>query len=93
VKAILETGYFTESELSSVAVAALNGGCDFLKTSTGFGPRGASVRDVELLKEWAQGRASIKAAGGIRTVEEAQQFIDAGATRLGTSRGVALVAG
>ena len=76
-----------------LAEAAIRGGADFLKTSTGFGPRGASLEDVALLVRVAQGRAQVKAAGGIRDRETALRMLKAGASRLGTSSGVALVAG
>jgi deoxyribose-phosphate aldolase len=93
LKVILETGHFTDEQIVKVGRAAMAAGPDFLKTSTGFGPRGATVRDVELLLEAAAGRAAVKAAGGVRTVETARALLDAGATRLGTSSGVALVTG
>ncbi len=93
LKAILETGFFTPEELRPLAEAAIRGGADFLKTSTGFGPRGASLADVRLLKGVAAGRAKVKAAGGIRTREDAWAMIQAGADRIGTSSGVRLVAG
>jgi len=93
LKAILETGFFGRSALEAVARAALAGGPDFLKTSTGFGPRGATVEDVELLVRWCSARARVKASGGIRTTREAKALLAAGATRLGTSAGVAIVAG
>ncbi|GGM91479.1 deoxyribose-phosphate aldolase [Thermus composti] len=93
LKVILETGYFSPEALEGLAETAIRGGADFLKTSTGFGPRGASLEDVELLVRVAQGRAQVKAAGGIRTREMALKLLEAGATRLGTSSGVALVAG
>ncbi|GAB5602156.1 deoxyribose-phosphate aldolase [Thermus sp. FJN-A] len=93
LKVILETGYFTPEALRALAEAAIRGGADFLKTSTGFGPRGATLEDVELLVEVARGRAQVKAAGGIRHRETALRLLEAGATRLGTSSGVALVAG
>jgi deoxyribose-phosphate aldolase len=64
-----------------------------LKTSTGFGPRGASVEDVRLLRDVAAGRAGIKASGGIRDAEKARAMVEAGATRIGTSNGVAIVSG
>jgi deoxyribose-phosphate aldolase len=95
LKVILETGFFDEPELRTVARAALDGGADFLKTSTGFGPRGASVRDVEVLKDVIEHapacHANIKASGGIRTAEDALALIRAGAARIGTSNGVAMV--
>ena len=93
LKVILETGYFSEEEVRSLAEAAIRGGADFLKTSTGFGPRGASPEDVALLLEVARGRVQVKAAGGIRDRETALRFLEMGATRLGTSSGVALVRG
>jgi len=93
LKVILETGFFTPEELGPLAEAAIRGGADFLKTSTGFGPRGASLEDVRLLKAVAAGRARVKAAGGIRTREDAWRMIEAGADRIGTSAGVRLVEG
>lgn len=93
LKVILETGYFGESELRRVAEAALAGGADFLKTCTGFGPRGASTSDVRLLAQIANGRAGVKASGGIRTRESALAMIQAGAVRIGTSSGVEITSG
>ena len=92
LKVILETGYFDEIEISTMSALAVNAGADYLKTSTGFGPRGATVRDVELLVSYCGGRAKVKAAGGIRTAEVARSLIEAGASRLGTSKGLQLVA-
>lgn len=91
LKVILETGHFSPPALRALAGAVLEAEPDFLKTSTGFGPRGASVADLELLAACAGGRVGLKASGGIRTVAEARALVAAGATRLGTSRGVALV--
>jgi deoxyribose-phosphate aldolase len=85
LKVILETGHFDRDTLVELAGHVLDAGPDFLKTSTGFGPRGATVEDVRLLAEVASGRARIKAAGGIRTAEQARAMLSAGATRLGTS--------
>ena len=93
LKVILETGYLSEEQIRRAAEAVLAGGADYLKTSTGFGPRGASLEDVRLLAEVAGGRAKVKAAGGIRSREDAWKMIEAGASRLGTSSGVALVSG
>ena len=90
VKAILETTVLTEEEKRLAAEICLDAGVSYLKTSTGwFG--GATVADIKLLKEVSRGRIGIKASGGIRTVEQAIALIEAGATRLGTSRGVDLV--
>jgi deoxyribose-phosphate aldolase len=95
LKVILETGFFDEPELQKVARAALDGGAEFLKTSTGFGPRGASVRDIEVLADVIAHapacRANIKASGGIRTAPQALALLRAGAARIGTSNGVAMV--
>lgn len=93
LKVILETGFFQPDQIAQAAEAAIAGGADFLKTSTGFGPRGASLEDIELLVRVAAGRAQVKAAGGIRDAATAQAYLEAGARRLGTSSGVALVQG
>lgn len=90
VKAILETTVLTDAEKRLAAEICLDAGVSYLKTSTGwFG--GATVADIKLLKEVSRGQVGIKASGGIRTVEQAIALIEAGATRLGTSRGVDLV--
>ena len=90
VKAILETNVLTNTEKRLVAEICLDAGVAYLKTCTGwFG--GATLEDVQLLHKITQGRAGIKASGGIRTIEAARELIKAGATRLGTSRGIALV--
>jgi deoxyribose-phosphate aldolase len=91
LKVILETGYFDEGSIRSAAQAAVAAGADFVKTSTGFGPRGATVDDIRILREAVAGRARIKAAGGIRTAAQALAMIEAGATRIGTSNGVGMV--
>ena len=87
VKVILETGYLAEEQVTLACLLAEEAGADFVKTSTGFGPRGASVRDVELMSAAVGGRLGIKAAGGIRELDSALALIEAGATRLGTSAG------
>lgn len=90
VKAILETTVLTNEEKKLAAEVCLDAGVAYLKTSTGwFG--GATVEDVELLKEITRGQIGIKASGGIRTYDQAIALIHAGATRLGTSRGVDLL--
>ncbi|MEM8639379.1 MAG: deoxyribose-phosphate aldolase [Cyanobacteria bacterium P01_G01_bin.54] len=90
VKTILETTQLTPSELRLAAEICMDAGAAFLKTSTGwFG--GATVADVRRLRELTHGRVGIKASGGIRTPEQALELIVAGATRLGTSRGVELM--
>ncbi|MGL5795975.1 MAG: deoxyribose-phosphate aldolase [Waterburya sp.] len=90
VKAILETSVLTNEEKRLAAEICMDAGVAYLKTSTGwFG--GATVEDVKLLKEITRGQIGIKASGGIKTYEQAIALIQAGATRLGTSRGVDLL--
>lgn len=91
LKVILETGVLTEDEKVLAAELAVEGGADFVKTSTGFSPGGATIADVRLLRDTVGPVVGIKASGGIRTLKDALELIDAGATRLGTSRGVAIV--
>lgn len=90
IKIILETSVLTPTETRLAAEISMDAGASFLKTSTGwFG--GATLEDVRLLHQIAKGRVRIKASGGIRTLEQALDLIEAGATRLGTSKGVELV--
>jgi deoxyribose-phosphate aldolase len=90
VKAILETNLLTDTEKRLAAEICMDAGVSFLKTCTGwFG--GATVADVRFLKEVTKGQVGIKAAGGIRTLEQAIALIDAGATRLGTSHGPEII--
>ena len=90
VKVILETNLLTDTEKEMAAEVSMDAGASFLKTCTGWNG-GATVADVKLLKEVAKDRIEIKASGGIRTFEQALELILAGATRLGTSRGVDLL--
>lgn len=90
VKGILETNVLTNTEKRLAAEICMDAGVTYLKTCTGwFG--GATVEDVKLLQKISQGRVGIKASGGIRTLAGARALIEAGASRLGTSRGVELV--
>lgn len=90
VKAILETAVLSEAEIRLAGEICLDAGVSYLKTSTGwFG--GATVAAVRLLREISGGQIGIKASGGIRTLEQAVELIQAGATRLGTSRGIDLM--
>ena len=93
LKVIIETCYLDDEQKRRATEAAVQGGADFVKTSTGFGTGGATPEDVRLMRDVIAGRAQIKAAGGVRSTADAQAMIEAGATRLGTSGGVALVAG
>ena len=86
----METGLLTEDEIRQVTKIVDRAGGDYIKTSTGFGPRGASYRDVELFKENST-RLKIKAAGGVRDHESAEKYIRMGVSRIGTSTGTVLL--
>ena len=92
VKVILETACLDTAEIDAAGALALDAGASFLKTSTGFGPGGATVEVVRQLAGIAGRAAGVKASGGIRSAADARQMVDAGATRLGSSSGVAIVA-
>lgn len=85
LKVILETGALEPAQAREAAALAVGAGADYLKTSTGFGPAGARVSDVRLLRQVAGRRCGVKAAGGIRTYEQAESLLAAGADRIGTS--------
>jgi deoxyribose-phosphate aldolase len=91
LKVILENCYLTDEEIAESAKAAQKGKADFVKTSTGFGKSGAKVHDVEIMRKAVGPAMGVKAAGGIHTKEEALAMITAGATRIGTSAGVAIM--
>ncbi|TYP97391.1 deoxyribose-phosphate aldolase [Tenacibaculum adriaticum] len=91
LKVILENCYLTEDEIQLACQLALNADADFVKTSTGFGTGGATFKDIKLMNDIVDGKAQIKAAGGIRDLETALKYIKLGVTRLGTSSGVDLV--
>jgi deoxyribose-phosphate aldolase len=93
VKVILETALLDRDEKVMGATLAKAAGADFVKTSTGFGPGGATVEDVRLLREVVGPELGVKASGGIRTQQEAQAMIAAGATRIGASASVKIVRG
>lgn len=91
LKVIIETAYLTD-EMKRLAVRIVaESGVDFVKTSTGFAPGGATVQDVALLREEAPERLAVKASGGIRTLQDALTMLNAGASRLGASSGVAIM--
>lgn len=90
-KVIFENCYLTDDEKRKVAEIAKEVKPDFIKTSTGFGTGGATVEDVELMKSVVGDEVKVKAAGGIRDLKTALAMIEAGAERLGTSAGVAIV--
>jgi len=91
VKVILETGHLAEAEIDRASRIAVAAGARYVKTSTGFGPRGASVRDVEIMRAAVGPGIGVKAAGGIRDLETALQMLDAGADRLGSSSGLEIL--
>ncbi len=90
-KAIIETCYLTEKEKRAVTEIAVSCGAPFIKTSTGFGTKGATLKDVKLIKNIIKDRAEVKAAGGIRTLQQVLRFIKAGAARIGTSSGPEII--
>ncbi len=92
VKVILETGYLGVDDIVRGCTLAVAAGADFVKTSTGFGPRGASVGDVGLMRASVGPDIGVKAAGGIRDLDAALAMLAAGATRLGTSAGASIIA-
>ena len=92
-KVILENCYLTEEEKIKGCQLAEAVGADFVKTSTGFGPSGATAEDVALMRKTVGDKLGVKAAGGIRDLQTALKMIEAGATRIGTSSSVRIVAG
>jgi len=90
VKVILEVGRLTREALELAVEASIDVGATMLKTGSGFGP-GATIEQVTQLRQLARGRAAVKASGGINNLEQAIALVEAGASRLGTSRGVALL--
>jgi len=93
VKVIIETCYLSEEEKEIACKLAVEAGADFVKTSTGFGTGGATIEDVKLMRKVVGDKLGVKAAGGIRTYEEALAMINAGANRIGTSSGVKIIEG
>jgi len=93
VKVILETGFLSDEEKEAGARLAKKAGAHYVKTSTGFGPHGATVEDVALLRRVVGQEMGVKAAGGIRDAETALAMIEAGADRIGASRTAAILAG
>lgn len=88
VKVIIECCYLDRAQKVAATHAVMAAGAAYVKTSTGFGPAGATVEDVRLLAEAACGKIRVKAAGGIRTLAACRDFVNAGASRIGTSSGV-----
>jgi deoxyribose-phosphate aldolase len=91
VKVILETALLTDDEKVKACELSRDAGAHFVKTSTGFGPAGATVHDVELMRKVVGPTLGVKASGGVRDYETAARMIAAGASRLGTSSSVSIV--
>nr|WP_281254019.1 deoxyribose-phosphate aldolase [Mesoplasma corruscae] len=93
VKCIMENCLLTKDQIIKACELAVQAKLDFVKTSTGFSTSGATFEDVKLMKETVGNNAQVKAAGGVRTYQDAIQMSENGATRLGTSGGVAIIKG
>lgn len=91
LKVIIETGLLSDAQKVSACRLAVDGGADFVKTSTGFASGGATVADVRLMRETVGDRAGVKASGGIRTLASLRELIAAGATRIGASASVDII--
>lgn len=90
-KVILETGLLSNDEIEMACRVAQAAGADFVKTSTGFGPGGATVEHIALMRRTVGPQMGVKASGGVRTFEDVQALVAAGATRIGASAGVRIV--
>jgi len=91
LKTIIETCLLTDGEKAQACLLAKEAGADFVKTSTGYGGGGATVEDVALMRRAVGPALGVKASGGIRTFAQALAMVEAGATRIGASSGVAMV--
>jgi deoxyribose-phosphate aldolase len=91
LKVIIETAYLTNEEIEAACKICVDAGADFVKTSTGFAPEGAKVEHVKLMRRILPPSVGVKASGGIKTRAHALAMIEAGADRLGTSSGIAIV--
>ncbi len=93
VKVIIETAYLTNEEKVKACEAAKRAGAHFVKTSTGFGPAGATVEDIRLMRDVVGTKMGVKASGGIKTREDADNMVRAGASRIGASASVSIAKG
>jgi deoxyribose-phosphate aldolase len=91
LKVIIETAYLSDSEIEKACKLCADAGVDFVKTSTGFAPAGATVEHITLMKKSLPPSVGIKASGGIKSREQALAMIEAGATRIGTSSGISIL--
>ncbi len=92
-KVIIETCLLTDEEKEMACKLSVRAGADFVKTSTGFSTGGATVEDIRLMRKIVGPEIGVKASGGVRSLEDAQKMIEAGATRIGASSGIAIVNG
>ena len=93
LKVIVETCYLEEKNIADICAIIEKAGADFIKTSTGYGSRGASVEDIKLFKKYLKKDTKIKASGGVRTREDSETYIGLGCSRIGASSGIAIVTG
>ena len=91
LKVIVETALLTDEEIKNATEATVNAGADFVKTSTGFSTRGAGLNDVQIMHNVTQGKIGIKASGGVSNRQDALNMVEAGATRIGASKGIQIV--
>ncbi len=91
LKVIIETCYLSDTEIEKASELVIQGGADYVKTSTGFGTRGASLNDIKIMKKVVGDKIKIKASGGIRDAETARQYIQLGVSRIGTSSGIKII--
>ena len=90
VKVIIETCYLTKEEILKACELVYECGVDYVKTSTGYGSAGAEIETVKMMREYCKDKLKIKASGGIKTLKQVEDFILAGAERIGTSSGVSI---
>ena len=93
LKVIIETCFLTEEEKIAMCKSVTEAGADYIKTSTGFGTAGATIEDIKLFKKHIGENVKIKAAGGVKTVEDLEMFINEGCERIGTSSAINLIKG
>ena len=93
LKVIIETCYLTEEEKIAMCKAVTEAGADYIKTSTGFGTGGATMEDIHLFKKFIGPHVKMKAAGGVKSVEDMEAFLEAGCDRIGTSSAISLIKG
>ena len=93
LKVIIETCYLTEEEKIAMCKAVTEAGADYIKTSTGFGSVGAKIEDIKVFKKYIGPNVKIKAAGGVKTIEDLEMFINEGCDRIGTSSAINMIKG